>query len=312
MSQRIPGTHLDDVRDNPVFATLRREARRKRRERLLLVLIYPLPWLVGGYYVASLRNMPDWVCLFSGIHFTLTMLLLLACLFFFGGIEGYEASIALKPYSLDLWMSGVKADELATAIVAHASGRYNLRILIILGIGASLLLSLGLLAFLPRVETTTIWFAAQGFVPATVFLVCIGRQDAFLISNALMWIGHVRRNYENEFKELAIKGENRSHRLARSARTIILACLLVVFTAFLSMKAFNFMDRLILPRFRPIPYSDLIAYGCAAALIHIAAGMAAGLAIRVRATSKATERFKLLGEEMLLLTQYRAELKKDK
>lgn len=311
MNQRIPGTHLDDVRDNPAFATLQREARRKRRERLLLVLIYPLPWLVGGYYVASLRNMPDWVCLFSGIHFTLTMLLLLACLFFFGGIEGYEASIALKPYSLDLWMSGVKSDELAAAIVAHASGRYHFRMLYIVGIGASLLLFLGLLAFLPRVETTTIWFAAQGFVPATVFLVCIGRQDAFLIGNALMWIGHVRRNYENEFKELTIKGEPRRRRLARSVQTIVLACVLVIFTAFLSMKAFNLVDRLVLPRSRPIPYANLLTYGAVVVCIHAVAGFALGLAIRLRATSKAAKQFKRLGEEMLLLTQYRAELKRD-
>lgn len=308
----IPGRLLADVANNAAFAAIRHEFRKKRLERTLMLLIYPLPWLIGGYYVAAMRGLPPWVCAFAGIHFTLTMLMLLACLFFFGGIEGYEASIMLKPYSLDLWMAGTTPRDLGSAIVAHGSGHYSPRRLRIVAVAIAAVMLGGIASFLTRVESNTIWFAAQGMLPAMIFITCVGRQDVFLIRNALMWIGHVRRNYEKEFQSLGIEGEKRSSRLVRAVRTIALICLMTAVIARMSLFAFDTAGRLLLPNIRPIPLENQAAYAGVAVLLHSVAGIACGWAILCRARSKAAGRFACLSEEMYLLMQYRAELKNER
>lgn len=155
-------------------------------------------WIAIGapYFMSVLRAPADLALLYS-LLCAIVMAIVLANLFWLGGIEGYETNGRLKPYFADIVETGIKGDAIAQAIVGISVSRVNFgrAIWAIAGTGMALFGIMLLIAArggLPYFQ----WIGFFGIGAAAHVGAALGRPEGLVLPGGLIWLGGVRRSYE--------------------------------------------------------------------------------------------------------------------
>lgn len=125
----LRGSQFADLEHNPVFQLLLRQYYLLRGRRAGMLVIFTIAGLVlgTGYSIYFFRVDPA-LAVAASAAFSLVILVLIAVVYLFAGIEGYETNGNLRKHFGNIVESGIQAEVIASAIWARTVFHYNRRL----------------------------------------------------------------------------------------------------------------------------------------------------------------------------------------
>lgn len=193
---------LHGIEDQAVFRVLVFEAHRRRRVRAAAIFLYGGAWVVlASGYLSGVLGLPPAAAVTCAAALAVGVLAIVAQLFLFAGIEGYESTLRLLHWSGDLALSRTGPREIATGVwartFAHRSPRAIARAH---AAGVVLLLALGV-----AIDRVGPVFEPNWCLAGAAGALCAGWAalpdlPSIALPGTLLWTRGVRRGVERRLR----------------------------------------------------------------------------------------------------------------